>query len=278
MMNNKAKYVWYEKQGQGRNLYGMFRKTFEINKKVKSAQIKMFADTYYQLFINGEFIEFGPARFDPRFPLYDTHDIGPYLKQGSNAIAVLVNYFGCKTYKAIENEAGFIAWGTLELENNLLIDLSTYKGSWKCKKAEAYSRYASKISFALNQVELYDQSFEESGWKYADFDDESWSQVVEIDNQDSWGELRPRMIPYMSGNNISASDNIDVLPLVNNEELHSFSVEIPNFFEDKSDKYSNFIAFSTWIYSPIDQKLNLAVFWGDGWLNGKALQIGRAHV
>ena len=95
MTKINARYVWYEKQGRGRNLYGMFRKTFVIKGKVKFAKIKMFADTHYQLFINGVFIEFGPVRFDPRYPLYDTHDIAPYLREGNNVIAVLVNYFGC---------------------------------------------------------------------------------------------------------------------------------------------------------------------------------------
>ena len=47
MMDNNAKYVWYEKKGNGRNLYGLFRKTFEVKGIVKSAIIKMFADSYY---------------------------------------------------------------------------------------------------------------------------------------------------------------------------------------------------------------------------------------
>lgn len=273
-MDNNAKYVWYEKQGDQRNLYGMFRKTFEITGKVKVAELKMFADTHYQLFINGIFVEFGPVRFDPSFPLYDTHNIAPYLKEGKNAIAVLVNYFGCKTYKAIKNEAGFIAWGTLKLENNQLIDLSTKVGSWKCKKAKAYSRYAPKNSFALNPSELYDQSLEECGWKCADFNDENWMQAVEIDNQKAWGKLSPRLLPFMKGSDISTEEHIDVYPLINNEELYSFSVDIPHYFEDNSAEYSNFIAFSTWIFSPMDQRINTAVFWGDGWLNGKELSRG----
>jgi hypothetical protein len=273
MLINKAKYVWYEKQGCGRNLYGMFRKTFELSGKVTCAELNIFADTHYQLFINGAFIEFGPVRFDPRFPLYDTHNITPYLREGINVIAVLVNNFGCKTYKAIKNDAGFIAWGTLQSDHNF-IDLSTYNGSWICLPAKAYSRYASKLSFALNPSELYDQSLEERGWKEIDYNDENWLPVVEIDHQDAWGELSPRLIPFMSGEAISVVGNVDIFPILSNDEIHSFSVDIPHFFEDNKEDYCNLVMFSTWIYSPIEQKLPVGVFWGDGWINGNPLPKG----
>ena len=156
----------------------------------------------------------------------------------------------------------------------MIIDLSTYEGSWKCRQAKAYSRYAPKISFALNPSELYDQSLEEDGWKEADYDDKNWLSVVEIENQNAWGELSPRLTPFMSGKDISTKGDIDVFPLIKNEEVYSFSVDIPHFFQDNKDEYSDFIAFSTWVYSPIDQKINTAVFWGEGWLNGKAIPRG----
>lgn len=273
-MCDGAKYIWYEKQGNGRNLYGMFRKTFAIDGKVVSAKINIFADTHYQLFINGTFIEFGPVRFDPRFPLYDSHDISPYLKEGENVIAVLVNCFGCKTYKAIKNPAGFIAWGTIRQENSPAVDIRTGEGSWKCRKAEEYARYAPKLSFALNPAELYDQGFEESGWKEPGFNDEAWLPAVEIADQNRWGKLRQRQMPFMKKDSIPIEGSVEVLPLLGSEERYSFSVKLPHFFEDDSENFSNFIAFSTWLYSPADQKVRVKVFWGEGWLNGKALPRG----
>src|SRR4030042_115382 len=103
---DSARFVWYDGAGLGRDLYGMFRKTLDIAGPVKCAQLHLFADTYYQLFVNGEFVEYGPVRFDPRFPLHDTHDIAARLKPGRNSIAVLVNGFGMKTFKAIPARAG----------------------------------------------------------------------------------------------------------------------------------------------------------------------------
>ena len=97
MISLNAKFIWCDMEGRGRNLFAFFRRTFSIHSIVKSAQIHIFADTCYQLFINGIFIDFGPIRFDPRFPRYDTYDIADFLKPGKNVIAIKVNHYGCKT-------------------------------------------------------------------------------------------------------------------------------------------------------------------------------------
>ncbi len=273
-MSDDARYIWYDKQGNGRNLYALFRKAFVINGNVVSAKINIFADTNYQLFINGTFVDFGPVRFDPRFPLYDTHDISSCLREGDNVIAVLVNCFGCKTYKAIKNTAGFIAWGTVVQEDNRSIDLNTGAGSWKCRKAEEYSRYAPKLSFVLNPADYYDQSHAKTGWKDTGFDDGDWLPAVEINNQAAWGKLSPRRIPYMRKDIIPLRGKVDILPLLNRETRYSFSVELPHYFEEDSDEFNNFIAFSTWVYSPEEQTVRVKVFWGEGWLNGEPLSEG----
>jgi hypothetical protein len=77
-----ALFLWHRTEGFERNDYAIFRKTFEIDGQADEATLNLFADTTYQLFINGEFIEFGPVRFDPRFPLFDKHDISTHLKHG----------------------------------------------------------------------------------------------------------------------------------------------------------------------------------------------------
>ena len=116
-MENEAKYIWFDEIGQERNPYALFRKSFEVNSEVKEAVINLFADTNYEIFVNGEFVEFGPVRFEPCFPLFDSHDIKSYLKQGKNVIAVIVNYIGHKNFKSMKNRAGMIAWGNIDTDN-----------------------------------------------------------------------------------------------------------------------------------------------------------------
>ncbi|MFA6947995.1 MAG: hypothetical protein WCQ72_03360, partial [Eubacteriales bacterium] len=58
----------------------VFRHGFTLDLPPAAAQSCIFADSYYALYINGDFIAYGPERFDPKYPQYDTIDIARYLK------------------------------------------------------------------------------------------------------------------------------------------------------------------------------------------------------
>ncbi len=262
-----ARFIWYDSQGQGRNQFAQFRRKFAVSGGVESATLQVFADTSYQLFVNGEFVEFGPVRFDPRFPLHDTHDIAKLLRPGANVIAIEVNFWGLKTFKAMPVRGGMIAWGEVKHDGGS-IDLSTGVTPWRCARSKSRIRFAPKLSFALQAADLVDQSSADDGWKTARFDDSSWRPAVEIEKQDSWGELQPRSIPFMSGANVAIETPIPVFPLRQTEEWHSFSVPVPQHYEDDASQYSNFVAFSSWLYSPKQQKIIAGVFHGQHWING----------
>ncbi|MGE5557480.1 MAG: family 78 glycoside hydrolase catalytic domain [Bacillota bacterium] len=274
-MNKTAKYIWYDQNGLGRNLYGMFRKTLELRGKVDSAVISIFADTSYQLFINGEFVEYGPVRFDPRFPLYDTHDIARFLRPGKNVIAVLVNYIGHHTFKTIPARAGMIAWGAVETAGGKIV-LDTGAGLWKGISSRVYGRYTPKLSFALNAQEHYDQNYEETGWNEADFDDSGWPGTVEIEGQNSWGPLKPRSIPFMSGQPVCIDKIVHALPLEKKDDLYSFYMPLP-FFNNLVNGKSNpiKIVFTSWVYSPCDQIATIGTHYGENWINGEKTARGR---
>ena len=174
----EARYIWTDASGCGRNLHACFRLTFTLDAPVVAAKLCLFADSAYQLFVNGRFVEFGPVRFDPRFPMYDPVDLAPFLRTGRNAIAVAVNSFQHKTYKTISHPAGFIAWGGVQTAAGS-VSLQT-PGSWRCIPDAAQARYVGKFSFALNAAELYDQAGEQPGWREAEFDDQHWPVAVPV--------------------------------------------------------------------------------------------------
>ncbi|MFD1678097.1 alpha-L-rhamnosidase N-terminal domain-containing protein [Alicyclobacillus fodiniaquatilis] len=274
----EAKFVWCDSTGQGRNLFARFRKDFLIEDSVESAELNIFADTSYQLFINGQFLQFGPVRFDPHFPQYDTHDIAPYLRPGKNVIAVQVNYFGHKTFMSMQSGAGMIAWGTVVQKSGQTVELGTQAGTWKCTPDHAHGRYAPKASFALKAIDLYDQNFAEIGWNDTDFTDTHWDVAVELSNQAIWGELSSRNIPYMSLEPISISRVLHVLPLEKREDLYSFDLPLPFVGEDAGEDFSPFVAYTTWIYSPADQVVTAGVFYGETWINGEKLPSGAEAI
>lgn len=269
-----AEHVWYDNTGLGRNLHGIFRRSLDVEGPVESGSISIFADTTYQLFVNGTFVDFGPVRADPRFPLFDTHDIAALLKPGRNAITVEVNFFGLKTYKAMPVRGGLIAWGSVVPKKGSVIGLTTGVDEWRAAPAHAHHRYAPKLSFALNACNIFDQAGEEEGYRIAAFDDRHWGRAVELDEQESWGRLAPRSIPLMSGEDVPVHRVLNVFPLRRRETIFSFAVPLPHFHEANQHDFSDFLAFSTWVYSPVDQSIAAGVFWSEGWLNGEALPPG----
>jgi hypothetical protein len=270
---DSAKYLWFSREDRRRNVFAMFRRSFELGGDVVEAKLHLFADTAYQLFVNGEFVEFGPVRFDPRYPLYDTHDISRLLSRGRNVVAVLANYYGHKTYKAMSCQAGMVAWGEVKLAGGRAVSLESRPDLWRCMPAGAY-RFAPKVSFALNAADLYDQSREETGWKERGFDDSHWGPAVELADQNAWGALAPRAMPFMSGRPLDLGRVLSVRPLHKHEQWFSFSVSTPHVYEDNASEYSSFVAFTTWVHSPRKQTTHVGVFWSESWLNGQPLERG----
>ena len=272
--SDSARYIWFERQGQGRNKLALFRKKFQIAGSPQVAWFNIFADTVYQLFINGKLVEFGPVRFDPRFPLYDTHDLKNRLRLGTNVIAVHVNYWGMKTFKSIPCQAGLIAWGDILTDQNEKLSLRTSQHTWKVKPdSENMERYCQKLSFALNSQVIFNQHHTLGDWTQVEYDDSDWNNATELEQQSAHGQLLPRNIPFMSEEEIVAQEILKVLPLAAPEERVSFFLPIPHFFEDNKADYFDKIIFSSWVYSPRQQAVPIGTFWADKWLNGEKIRV-----
>lgn len=273
-----SKFVWYNSHGEGRNRFAYFRRSFELAEPPSSWGLCLFADTAYQLFVNGEFVQFGPGRFDVKHPQFDEVDIASKLRVGPNVVAVLVKSFGCKTFKDNSERGGFIAWGSLPDGAGDSIDFDTDKNSaWKVRKCEAFCPDALKMSFALDAIDVFDQSRALSGWTDIEFDDESWESPTELAKQDTWGRLQPRTIPFMELEEAPYSVALPVSPLSSLETVFGFSVEgsryhgPENIFEGRNEMG---VGVATWIHSPKRQTIVAGLFWGRYFLNGKECEPG----
>jgi len=269
-----AKYIWYKEEDKSRNPHGAFRRSFNLAEAPKTATLHLFADTVYTLHVNGKFVGFGPVRFDPRFPQYDTYDIAPYLQQGANTIAVLANFHGHKVFKSIPAEAAFIAWGTVE-SAGATIDLSTGTSTceWKAKQHASYNRYTPKLSFALNAQEHFDQGAFDQNWREPDYNDSPWPAAVTITNQNAFGALIPREIPFMELTPVTPAA-VTIVPLNPPELTRSFYFPPPIGYDtafDAQQGYCRDVHWATYIYSPCAQQVSAGVLYERLWLNGEAL-------
>jgi len=108
-----ARFIWVDEITDQRQIYAYFRYDFTLKNKPREAIMMLFADSRYHLFINGIFVNFGPARTFPETPEYDTCDLSPYLKEGHNYIVDKVLWNGMETFQLLKNKPGFIAWGSV---------------------------------------------------------------------------------------------------------------------------------------------------------------------
>ena len=139
---------------------------------------------------------YGPARFFPSHPEYDTVDLRPLLKKGANALVVEACSFGAASLEAMPSVGGFIAWGKVRTAGGT-VDLST-PGDWKMQRAEAWDQEAPPYSFAQAPEEIVDLRKLPAGVHGAAFDDGDWPAPVVVERQDAWGKLAPRSIPMLT--------------------------------------------------------------------------------
>jgi hypothetical protein len=165
-----------------------FRRTFDLPAEPTTGALQIFADARYLLWVNGEYVERGPGRFQPNGPEYDSVNVVSHLKRGKNAIAVLVagNLSGGKVMRHVPG-----------LTARLIIDgqeLFHTDANWKYSDATRFRRVAA--SWPNLGDTLVDARMEDGDWTRADYANANWKPAVPADG-DLWGALTARRIPLL---------------------------------------------------------------------------------
>ncbi|MEI7535186.1 MAG: hypothetical protein WCK57_12530, partial [Verrucomicrobiae bacterium] len=106
-----SEFSWAKDLPPGRNQFVSFERRF-VCSATTPATLHLFADTRYRLYVNGEFVAYGPGCFVTAHPEYDTNDLTPLLRAGENLLRVEVNYYGCSSFQTMpDGMPGFIAAG-----------------------------------------------------------------------------------------------------------------------------------------------------------------------
>lgn len=155
------------------NQHMLVRKCFRLEKPCGEAWLRITADDYYKLYINGCFVGQGPAQGYAHHYYYNRHDVSAFLRPGENVIAVHVYYHGliCRAYSSGDNRQGLIAelWGDGSL-------LAATDESWRYVQAEEYGE-GEVIGYNTQFLERTDLRKRVKGWLLPEFDDSSWLTV-----------------------------------------------------------------------------------------------------
>jgi hypothetical protein len=166
--------VHYE---QPKNACCLFRKTFDLPPGQCSprGEWKLFADSRYMLFVNGQYVARGPGRSDPRRQSVDSHDISRFLRHGTNSIGVLALHYGYGTGQYIHRIPALVGEGAIRFgDNGESITICTDE-SWKCRLGDAYDELAPRVNGCQGAMEVADAGNFLPGWTSAAFRDDDWT-------------------------------------------------------------------------------------------------------
>ncbi|WP_207492369.1 family 78 glycoside hydrolase catalytic domain [Aridibaculum aurantiacum] len=170
----------------GNNVLPLLRKNFTVKKPVKQATMFITGLGHFEMSVNGKkvgdhFLDAGWTKYDKQ-ALYVPFDLTNQLKQGSNAIGIMLGngfYFIPPLkgrYRKTKNAFGhpkMIARLAIEYADGTKEDIVS-DASWKTT--------ASPITFSsIYGGEDYDANLEQKGWDTPSFTDKGWRNVLIVD-------------------------------------------------------------------------------------------------
>lgn len=161
------------------NKHILFRKRFTLG-KIKKATLKISADDYYKLYINGVFVTQGPAPSYPSSYFYNEIDVTPYLKEGENVIAAHTYYQGLINRVWVSGDLRQMLWLSLEADGETVLASDS---DWKCALHSGYTE-CGRFGYDTQFAECYDSGAPEVGFQFPEFDDSNWGNAAVFQNAD----------------------------------------------------------------------------------------------
>ncbi len=122
--------------------------------KSKNAFLRICGYTGYQVFINGEFIHFGPARAGRGYYRVDEIDISKYLTTTDNIVTVISTGYYCDTFEWLKEPSFLCA----EIICNGEVVAYTGGEGWHAYSYTEHVKRVQRYSFQRAFAEVYDMS------------------------------------------------------------------------------------------------------------------------
>ncbi|MBX7255351.1 MAG: alpha-L-rhamnosidase N-terminal domain-containing protein [Candidatus Hydrogenedentes bacterium] len=220
--------VWLDSAPAGKQVWVAFRKTFPLDSTPSTAVLRLFADTRYILWVNGQYVDRGPCRFDPLAPEYDELDVTSKLVAGTNSIVVLVQHI--HDGKPKETPEGFYGRAMRHVPGLSAQLLAT---DAQGKRTEVLTdttwRVSADTQFLPGRIDWagamddVDARKATADWTLTSFDDSSWKLASPVDGK-QWGNLHPRHIPLLREAKLS---NLTVLECGESKERKLVANSLP---------------------------------------------------
>jgi len=140
-----------------------FRGSFYVSAPI-DIDIHAIGASWFSIWLDGEYLGDGPARFPKTHPEYDTFHVS--LNDGIHIVAVVVHFAGIST-RLLENMPPFLAL-------SICAGIELLPIAWKCKRLEGYWTGKRRTIETLGWAEFCDTRQLPAGWMSVAFDDSSW--------------------------------------------------------------------------------------------------------
>ncbi len=164
-----------------RHQHFYFRKAFSLSEKqIVRGRVYVSACHQHMLYVNGVPIGKGPNFAYPEHAYYQTFDIGPMLKPGSqNLLALRCHWFGGGQNRPT-GRPGVILKAVIDLADGSVMEIHSDR-MWKVRPAEWVVN--GRKPYRNNEhipAEYVDGRRHPVGWNTVDHDDSSWVAATEI--------------------------------------------------------------------------------------------------
>ncbi|HWS01420.1 MAG TPA: glycoside hydrolase family 78 protein [Prolixibacteraceae bacterium] len=157
-----------------------FRQEIEVKKKIVSARAYVAVGGLFELYVNGKKV--GDHRLDPMYTrfdrrtLYVTHDVTSYLRDGKNALGVLL---GNGWYNHQSTAVWYFDKAPWRARPKFCLDLRIVYNDGTVQTISSGTSWKTSLSPVIfNSIytgEHHDANLEQPGWNTPGFDDSRWT-------------------------------------------------------------------------------------------------------
>jgi alpha-L-rhamnosidase len=159
------------------NRFCYLRRGFDVDSIPHTVAARVTADSRFVLYVNGAEVARGPARSIPSRLAWSEVDLAPHLREGRNAIAALVRFYGAPGPWWLPAAPSYqVGLGSFAFEAPV-IGIAT-DGSWKGRPAPYRREVEMRASLPVPPAEILDGREVPPDWRAAGFDDSSWNAAV----------------------------------------------------------------------------------------------------
>ncbi len=190
----EAQWIWLNQPSPIPNQWVNIRKCIQCKNVDPQAAIYISVDTDYCLYINGSFVAGGAFRDYPREKTFDTINIAPFLRKGTNCIAILAWYQGHSTSHYREGMPGILFAG-VNGSDHFQSDRS-----WQIRQSPACLSGMTDLVTVQHSFTMHYNAAKEDNWTQPDYEASGWQPATEIAGPQSgyWQSLSPRPLKKLS--------------------------------------------------------------------------------